>query len=247
MFLKKIGIIVLFLFFALNFVYAATILDENFNDNDFTNNPSWINEFSNAIIISNILHSDGLIVDQSDRYVSKFSLPVNVDTSKCDLILSYDALLKSNGSPQNGRGVHISYYDTNSPYTYLLSVTNGYTNGASYDHHSLLLGYTHPDTAGNIIKTPYAPSFDRWYNIKAIRHDHIWKLYVNNNLIGIENDTLNINKFNNIILDMTGSVAVDNIKIETENCSENQIPEFTTVGAASLLALACLFVFLKKR
>jgi hypothetical protein len=247
MFRKKIGITLFVLFFVLNCVHATTtVFEDNFNDNDFTNNPTWTNEFSNAVVIANELHSDGLIVDESDRYVSKLSYPL-IFSANDDLILTFDALLKSSGSPQIGRGVHISYYDANSDYTYLLSVTNGYTNGASYDHQSILLGFLHPSGSGNLIKTNFVPNYDTWYKVKAIRHNHSWNLYVDNILIGTENDNLNIVSFKKLILDMTGSVAIDNIKVETAPSNENDIPEFTILGIASIMGLAGIFVLLKRR
>jgi hypothetical protein len=209
------GILLFIVFATLANAKEVTVFYDDFSDGDYTSNPAWHKDYGNLYVQNGTLNSDGAIVDGSGRYSTTLHYNSNISTIET-LIFSFNALIKSVGSPQIGRGVHLSYLNSNIGVEYLFSVANGYTNGAPYNHQSVTFIHLGGEGAKEYVTTQYVPSYDTWYKVKAIRKNGIWTLYVNNQIIGSSQDQLNINSIGVIFLDTVGSVSIDDINITVE-------------------------------
>ncbi|MEM4397632.1 MAG: hypothetical protein QW757_03350, partial [Candidatus Woesearchaeota archaeon] len=170
-------------------------LKEMFKDNDYTTNPVWeLDLGGNVYVVNGVLHHDGINLDDSDRYWSLLSTNTLFST-KDYLELSFKGLLKSEGNPQEGRGIILALYSSDKKKRYDIRIQDGFTSGFPINQHSISLGYGDEDSLGDYIVTSFVPERDRFYNIKAVRKNNLWSLYVDGVLIGTQHDTLQIKEF----------------------------------------------------
>ncbi|MEM2131360.1 MAG: hypothetical protein QXR96_02470, partial [Candidatus Woesearchaeota archaeon] len=201
-----------FFIFIFSFVYAdynQTIFYEDFNDENLNETYLWKINNNAYYFIDGKLNSDGKKIDSTDRYLNQFDYFFNF--SSANIEFSFDALLKSSGNPQKGRGVIFSIVGTNGN-RYDLRIQNGYTSDFNINKQSLSLGYG-TDSVYDYITTNFVPEHDKIYNLKAIRQNKTWFFYVDNVLIGQHQDTLDLTNFYQIHIPSVGSILIDNLKI----------------------------------
>lgn len=232
--MKKANIFLIMGLVFINLVSGTVIFEDDFSDGDYTNTPEWILTAGGNTLVENeeFVHN-GDVIDTSDRYWSILYSYINFSADD-KLIFSYRGLLKSQGNPQEGRGILLVLLGTNGN-RYDLRIQDGFTSGFSTNQHSISLGYGTNDGLGDYITTIFSPEKDRYYDIKAVREQGIWSLYVDNSLIGTAIDTLNISTFHQIHLPMVGSVIIDDINVtieipDTEE-AENNTPDLLNVYA----------------
>lgn len=162
-------------------------LQEDFADGEITSNPVW-SVYNNAFaVVDGVLHSDGQIFDQSDRYQVYYTTSVAMPES--DFIeFSFLGSLKSAGNPQAGRGIMLVLGSGSSDKGYYINIQRGNTNGFSTNKYSLSLTYGSGGVLADLIVTSYEPNYDQAYEVKAIRLDGSWSLYVDGALIGMTQD-----------------------------------------------------------
>jgi hypothetical protein len=191
------------------------VFQENFDDGDITNNPTWIANNSAYSVVGGVLNSDGLRSDQSDRYTTAFVANVTMPVSDY-MEFSYTGSLKSIGNPQVGRGIHLVLGSNADGREYYLAIQRGYTNGFPTNKYCLSLEMGGDGTIVDLIKTSFQPNYDQIYAIKAIRSDGQWSLYVDGSLIGSVADPVgSFTGISVIMIGAIGSITVDNIYVST--------------------------------
>ena len=135
----------------------------------------------------------------------------------CDNTLNclYRGMLKFQGSPQTGRGTQLVLGSSSTDKNYQLSIQRGYTNGFPTNKYCLSLSFGNINTVSDLITTNFQPNYDQFYEIRAIRFDGQWSLYVDGSLVGTAQDPGAFNQLENIVLYSVGSVAVDDIRVAT--------------------------------
>ncbi|KAA3663709.1 MAG: hypothetical protein DWQ04_09410, partial [Chloroflexi bacterium] len=158
-------------------------LIEDFNDGELNTNPPWTSCFDTPYsIINGEFHGDGAILDGSDRYVFKCNYEFDFQTDDY-LEISYRGMLKSTGNPQTGRGVQVSVYNRDVDKGYFLYVSRGYIHGFPTNKYSISLGIIGNNNVSDLIVTNFQPEYDVVYDIKAVRQNGTWALYVDEILI----------------------------------------------------------------
>jgi hypothetical protein len=205
---------------------TAFVLTDDFNDGDITNNPTWTTSNSAFTVVDGVLNSDGLIVDASDRYQTQYTISA-VLTASDYIEMSYRGLLKSVGNPQTGRGIQMTLAGSSGSYS--LSLMNGYNSGWPTDQHSISIVTDPVNNPTTLLKTSYAPAYDRMYEARAIRKGGVWYLFVDGFLIGKANDPLGLSSFTVFIINTVGSVALDDVELRNEPGPDSPvIEEFTS-------------------
>jgi hypothetical protein len=158
------------------------------------------------------LESDGAHLDQSDRYLGGYSMEVSIPLRDY-LEFSFRGLLKSNGSPQVGRGIQLTLGSKSTDKNYVLNIQRGYTNGFPTNKYCLSLSAGNIATVNDLIITSYQPNYDQFYEIKAVRVAGKWSLYVDGSKIGETSDPGGPNQIDMLAIYTVGSVVIDNIKV----------------------------------
>ncbi len=187
------------------------LFEEDFNDGEVNNNPTWLYTTASYNVISGTLHSDGLRDQADDRYRSWFSAFPSFQTGDY-LEISYKGMLKSQGQPQTGRGIQFWLSDPIGRH-YTLNIFNGFAFPFSVNQHALSFGYDYVNDPHDLIVTNFVPEYDHFYNLRGVRDQGVWSFYVDNQLIGSATDPLGMTNFNSVHLIAIGSVAVDDIYI----------------------------------
>jgi hypothetical protein len=202
-----------------------TVFVEDFNDGDITANPTY-DKIKNPVyqIIDGQLHMDGLNTDGSGRYNMQLGRNETVTTSGY-LEFSFRGSLKSSGNPQEGRALSMVLAfpstDTQSFSDVSLYLNNASTSGFPTDQYHIALNATTNSYTRTIINTSIAPEYDRIYELRAIRDNGIWSLYVDGVLVGSVADPIGRNQFTYYAIGNTGSVTIDDIEIKiapTQTC-----------------------------
>jgi fibronectin type 3 domain-containing protein len=201
--------------------YARVIYD-NFNDNDISQNPTWIADYSGVSVVNGQLHVDGEHIDASDRYLNWIRTVQNFSDDN-HLEFAFRGALEGTGSPQRGRGVKIRLVPSTGDTCYDLSIQNGETDGFPINHYSISLGYCANSSLYDLITTDYAPQFDRFYDVRAVRENGMFYLYVDGEMIGSAGDPLFITQFGAptqaVDIITVGSVILDNVEVRAAGSS----------------------------
>ncbi len=192
---------------------VPSVFEEHFTDGEISNSPTWTVNNSAYSIVSGVLHSDGKIIDESDRYINGFSSVVSIAASDY-LNISYRGQLESVGSPQTGRGIQLALGNNTSGNSYMLNIQNGYTNGFPTNKYCISITFGNGNLF-DVVTSATAPNYDQWYYVQAIRSAGIWKLYVNGALIGQAPTMGPLTQIDTVQLWTVGSVAVDDIIVRT--------------------------------
>jgi hypothetical protein len=140
------------------------------------NNPTWNSIANNAYsIVNGELHSDGLIMDQSDRYRNVYRSDVSLQALDY-LEFSYRGLLKQVGNPQTGRGTKVIIIGTDGN-NYQLNIQRGFVDSFPNNKFSLSLS-AGTSTQFDLVVTSFQPDYDQIYDIRAVRQSGIWTLYI---------------------------------------------------------------------
>ncbi|MEM7131092.1 MAG: hypothetical protein AAF702_32520 [Chloroflexota bacterium] len=206
---------------------ADVLFFEDFSDGELDNNPTWIPSNNAWTTTGGQLHADGLNVDGSGRYRSGFSTNVSFEVEDY-LEISFRGLLKQSGNPQEGRAIQSNLVDSGSGNAYQLRIQNKQTSGFPVNQMSFALA-TPGDNFVDLITSDFAPDYDQFYTIRAVRQNGWWTLYVDDEVIGTVADPLGLTNFDNFWFDLVGSVVVDDIEIKTT--SANQAPEVDAGGS----------------
>ena len=193
-------------------VSPQVVFCEDYNDGELDNNPSWVYTNTAWNIINGQLHSDGLIQDSSDRYRTIYESVFSQQIQAPDYLeMSYSGVLKSVGNPQIGRGIQLSLIGEGE--VYQLRLQNSVTSGASVNFFSFALSYT-----GNgffdLITSNFAPEYDQEYEIKAIRENGVWTLYVDSQVIDSAADPVGMTVLDKYFFDVVGSVVIDDVVLK---------------------------------
>ncbi|MEM3373788.1 MAG: hypothetical protein QXE31_01075 [Candidatus Woesearchaeota archaeon] len=226
-----------FLVFVFSFVKAEDFFYEDFSDENINEGYLWKTR-NNAYYFENgKLNADG-ISDNVGRYFSQFDYFFNFSTE--DFVFSFEGLLKSNGNPQEGKGITASLVGNNARYD--LRILNGQTSGFPLNYYTISLGYG-DTTLHDLITTNFIPSRDVFYNVKAVRINWTWYLFVNGELIGQAKDNLKITDFIQIHIPCVGSIIIDNINISSikKSYMSNLSQESTEFIDEGLLKYAPVF------
>jgi hypothetical protein len=207
--------------FSSAYAKEVVVFHEDFEDGDWTNNPEWVVHGGRAYIQDGQLHHDGVMADGSGRYLSYFNSYSQIPPSDT-LKLSFSGYLKSEGNPQEGRGIHLSLISETGRYD--LRINNGYTSGFPINLYTISIIYHYQGQIKELIATSFVPARNTWYNVIGERQNGVWYLYVNNELIGQNIDPVGIDNFYQTHLSLVGSVIVDNITVIVETAQEAQNP-----------------------
>ena len=206
---------------------------EGYEDAQITSDPAWIQGFPSFYFSNGQFHSDGTDHDSSDRYWSIYNSDVTILADDY-LELSYEGMLKSVGSPQAGRGIHVGLRGQVGGVNanYILMIQNGNAGGSNINEHSISLVYTSPGgVPTDLIVSNFVPNFDQWYEVKAIRENGVWTLYADENPLGSANAPYHLPNVDQVQMPLVGSVAVDNIVVKIE--SDEELPllsDFVVLG-----------------
>ena len=191
------------------------VLFDDFNDGDIDFNPTWTPTNRAYTVVNGQLHSDGLHADSSDRYTSNYRLEESFESNDY-LEFSYRGLLKSVGNPQAGRGTIVSLFGPDGGYE--VNIQKGYTNGFPTNKYSISLTYTPPGYRYDLIVSSFEPAYDQYYEVRGVRRNGIFTLYVDDVEIGSAADPLNMTEFTLLRMSLVGSVVVDDVEIKIESC-----------------------------
>jgi len=201
-------------------------LSEHFNDGELTTNPTWTYNNEAFSIIDGQLYSNGLHTDGSGRYSNFYRTYPTFATSDY-LEFSFRAMLKSAGNPQAGQGVKLLIIDASGYPCYELRIQNGYVDGFPINHNSLSFGYCADQTLYDVVVSNFAPEYDRFYNIKAVRRNAEFSLFVDGVLIGQAADPLGLTQFGSVFIATVGSTVIDDIEVVIEDGTQTDQPQIT--------------------
>jgi hypothetical protein len=94
-----------------------------------------------------------------------------------------------------------------------LNIQNGYTSGFPTNQHSISFGYNPPNDPTDLIATSYSPNFNQIYEVRAVRENGLWTLFIDGQPYGSIEDPGGYQSFQKILLLTVGSVFVDDITI----------------------------------
>ncbi|NTV23088.1 MAG: hypothetical protein HGA85_01780 [Nanoarchaeota archaeon] len=190
----------------------VVVFNETFDDGDFTNNPAGFSHNGNCQVIDGVLSCEGIDLDGSGRRVSWIRYFPTINLSDTFTFTMSGRLQSTPGN--DGRGIQfiLSGVNISNGERYDLKITKGYTDNSNTNHNSLSLGY-----AKNGIMYDYLfldnPLYNQTYILKGKRDEDSFYFFVNDNMVGITNDTLKIDQIIQLDIATTGSVLVDNLTI----------------------------------
>ena len=192
---------------------------DDFNDGELDNNPPWEVTYDAWYIENGELNSDG--VDNQSRWRNFYKSSGQAYQVDEYLELSYQGLLKSEGNPQEGRGILAALGNVNTPNgdNYQLCIQEGYTSGWPTNQHSISLSYGNRTFFRDLIASDFSPEHDRMYDIRAVREDGIWTLFADGTAIGSAPDPFGLTEINNIVIVTVGSVVIDNFVLKANPTS----------------------------
>jgi hypothetical protein len=202
----------------------VAVLDEHFDDGDYTNNPTWSDGgagwTSQAQIVNGELVINGSLHDASGRYLGNLAHVTSTVETSGYLEMSFRGMLLSAGNPQEGRGVQLTIGGLYGDYS--LQINNGFVGG--WPTNAIYFQYGSGGYRYVLIATPYAPERDRWYDVRAVRQGGIWTLFIDGALVGTSGDPLQLNSFDQFIIASTGSVRGDDFVVRIEPTTPPNTP-----------------------
>jgi hypothetical protein len=204
---------------------TTLVLSEHFDDGEISTNPTWSYNYPAFFIVDGQLHSDGVHNDGSDRYSNYYRTYPTFGASDY-LEFSFRAKLKSSGNPQAGRGVKLLIIDASGYPCYELRMQNGYVDGFPINHNSLSFGYCANESLYDTIVSNFEPEYDRFYNLRAVRSNGEFSLFVDDVLIGQAPDPLGLTQFGSVFIISVGSIVIDDIEVVTGDAQVHS-PEIT--------------------
>jgi hypothetical protein len=117
---------------------------------------------------------------------------------------------------------------------YELRIQNGYVDGFPINHNSMSFGYCANSSLYDVVVSNFAPEYDRFYNIKAVRSNGEFSLFVDDLLIGQAPDPLGLTQFGSVFIVTVGSAVIDDIEVVTADPQTNQPPTVHANGPFSV-------------
>ncbi len=215
-----------------------TALLEDFNDGELDTNPAWTCIDTPYTIINGEFHGDGAITDASDRYAFHCYHHIVIETDDY-LEVSYRGMLKSTGNPQAGRAVEVSMSSNDNGKGYFFYIQRGNINGFPTNKYTLSIGISGFNTVSDLIVTNFQPEYDTVYELKAIRQNGIWTLFVDDTQIGSAADPYAVKEFVQVNFGTIGSAMIDDLafKVETALPVQNmQVIQTNPINASHNIA-----------
>ncbi len=225
-------------------VSATTLFEDNFNDEDYTNNPFWLLGAGTANVSEGQLYFTGAF-DTSGRLTTIMDTIVN-ENNVCDFSFSYSGALLSD-DPQAGRTVNLELDTDLSERNYGLRIYNGngFIDSFPNNHDFITFGFGGDDTRDDRVISSIHAEYNKSYDLEAKRINGLWSFYIDHSLIGTTLDDMQCNNLTHLTFFNVGVGKADNIKIVKLD-EGNNVPEFSTLAILFTLAISITFIVLNR-
>ena len=200
---------------------TCVVFFDDFEDGEIEANPTWIADNTAWEIIDGQLHVNG-----ADGGVVVFESAASI-TATDYLELSFVGLIKSDNNPDATSGIVLGLYD---------ELFNAY--GLGMDHinppatgdESFGIQIYSPPPDDNLvyIQSDFAPEVDTYYQVRGVRDNGVWTLYVDGIEIASGIDPLEMNNMSPIEIRADGDVIIDNVQVIAD-CQNEPPPETCVV------------------
>jgi len=200
-------------------ITAGYHFKEDFNDGDYTNNPTWHLDAGEMIVVDGELKGIGKDIENDGRMRSHLSLdykgPKIINGS-----WEFRGKLSSE-APQEGRSLQLCICPSKTGEHIAITINRKESGFFAFeprvDRTSIAVWKATPPKYDNwvtMLEWDTVPERDRWYHVK-LEHEppDIWKLYVDGKLKATARDSYFPEKQDRIIIGHEGSVYIDDILI----------------------------------
>jgi len=209
-------------------ITAGYHFKEDFNDGDYTNNPTWHLDAGKMIVVDGELKGIGKDIEDDGRMRSHLSL----DYKGPKIIKgSWEFRGKlSSEAPQEGRSLQLCIYPSKTGEHIAITINRKESGFFAFEPHvdrtSIAVWKATPPKYDNwvtMLEWDTVPERDRWYHVK-LEHEppDIWKLYVDGELKATARDSYFPENQDRIIIGHEGSVYIDDILIIQEESTAQE-------------------------